>query len=112
GVGAAAGHRANHGDVRGHVEPEPAVRGRHGAGQQALAPEGPPALDRVGARDVVLARPRGDRLTGHTLRALENSFVHELTSDGGDPAPRRPAARTAVIRSPRPATIPLGPAPG
>src|SRR2546425_844833 len=64
GIRAAAGHGANEGDVRGHVEPEPAVRGRHGAGEQALAPEGPPALDRVGAGDVVLARPRGERLAG------------------------------------------------
>src|SRR4029453_10143866 len=64
--------------LRGHVETESPAGGGDGAGEQTLAPEVAPALDRIGAGSVVLARPASDRLAGHLLGALENVLLHRL----------------------------------
>src|SRR5207249_46854 len=76
GAGAAVGDRPNDRDVRGHVEPEPAVRLRDGAGQEARAPEVAPALDRVGAGGVVLARTRRDPFLRQALGERDHRLLN------------------------------------
>src|SRR5437867_13408181 len=71
-----AGDRPSDRDVRGHVEPEPAVGLRDGAGQEALAPEVAPALDRVGAGGVVLARPRRDPFLRQALGERDHRLLN------------------------------------
>jgi len=65
---AAPGDGADHGDVRRHVELETAVRTGHRGGEEFLAPEITPTVDRVdrvavegggAGRDLLSGQPRG-----------------------------------------------------
>jgi hypothetical protein len=89
GAGAAAGDGADHGDVRRHVEPAPAVGPGDRGAEDALAPEVAPALDRVlpdlvvvgGARRDALARDLVDAIDERLLRWREGSHAR-----GGPPS--------------------------
>src|SRR5262249_61080261 len=74
-AGPAAGERADEGTVRRDVAPGPAVALGDGAGQQAFAPEIAPALERVGGRRVVVARPGRDALPREPLGALDDGAL-------------------------------------
>src|SRR5439155_11792218 len=78
GAGTAAGDRANDRDVRRHVEPETALALGDRAGEEPLAPEVAPALDRIGRGGVVLAGPWRDALARQPLGALDDRALDLL----------------------------------
>jgi hypothetical protein len=75
GAGTAPCDGADDGDIGRHVEPEAAVGLGDGRGQEAVALQLAPAIDRVGARRVVLGGARGDLLARDARRPVDEGLL-------------------------------------